>query len=64
MEGLTPTCVPVIDLGGFIPAEAGILPEFLSVQRGLAAATDIVPSGVDGIAESVSTYLNCMSCGL
>lgn len=48
MEGLTPTCVPVIELGGFIPAESGIFPpEFLSAQRGLAAATGIMPSGVD-----------------
>jgi len=48
MEGLTPASIPVADLGDFVPVEAEVFPaELLMAQRGTAAATDTIPSGVD-----------------
>ena len=48
MEGLTPTSVPVADLGDVVPIEAEIFPpELLRAQRGTASATPVMPSGVD-----------------
>ena len=48
MEGLTPTSIPVADLGDFVPVEAGVFPpELLMAQGGTAMATNVIPTGVD-----------------
>ena len=48
MQGLTPTCIPVVGFGDVIPSEAGVFPpELMVAQRGLAVSTGIIPSGVD-----------------